>query len=595
NHTRHHVKACDYPGVVTLPGSKELLGKEDIDIETASVRGVIVKGLTAKDIELLDVFEGDEYKREETLAYPLSSFTSIEDSETQKILSTSSPLPQDLATSPNLNTFVYIWAAPLSRLSPTIWDYDAFVKEKLWRWVDQGASGENSEYGEVDRRRNMAGAIVVPEGGEGVLVDAGNQASGKKEIKFGHPMRKEFGFAESHINLNNGSYGAPPLAVTKFCTEMGAKCEERPDVFFRKIYQPILNRARERVAKMLNAEPDEIVVVPNASHGIHTVLQNFEWEEGDVIVGFSTTYGAVSNALKYLADKQPKPTLSIIELTFPTTAEAIIKQLREHLQSLEDAYDQKVVVVLDAIISNPGIILPWEEMVKVCREERAWTVVDAAHAIGQIDVDLGKSQPDFWVSNGHKWLMSKRGSAVLYVPRRNQHLIRSSFPTPWSYVSPPNQVPFPELFEWTGTLDLVPFLSINAALDFRESIGGEKKIRDYCNDLAFKGGKRMAEILGTSLMDESGEMTGHMTNVLLPLPVQPEASTKENQDLWLQMTNTLMEDYDCVSAIYMHDKKWWTRASAQIWTELSDFEYLATSLKELCEKLYAQQVSSTQS
>lgn len=42
---------------------------------------------------------------------------------------------------------------------------------------------------------------------------------------------------------------------------------------------------RETVAKLIGAELDEVVFVPNATHALNTVLRNFEWREGDVIVG----------------------------------------------------------------------------------------------------------------------------------------------------------------------------------------------------------------------------------------------------------------------------------------------------------------------
>jgi hypothetical protein len=47
-------------------------------------------------------------------------------------------------------------------------------------------------------------------------------------------------------------------------------------------------------------------------------------------------------------------------------------------------------------------------------------------------------------------------------------------------------------------------------LRFREWIGGEEKINEYCHDLALKGGKRLAEILGTRLLDSTGEFTLNM-------------------------------------------------------------------------------------
>lgn len=48
---------------------------------------------------------------------------------------------------------------------------------------------------------------------------------------------------------------------------------------------PMLVSVRERIAKLVGvADVDEVVIVPNSSHGLNTVLKNIIWEEGDVIV-----------------------------------------------------------------------------------------------------------------------------------------------------------------------------------------------------------------------------------------------------------------------------------------------------------------------
>lgn len=59
------------------------------------------------------------------------------------------------------------------------------------------------------------------------------------------------------------------------------------------------------------------------------------------------------------------------------------------------------MAVIDSIASNPGVLLPWKEMVKICREEGVWSVIDAAHSIGQeVGLDVGASGCDFWISVG---------------------------------------------------------------------------------------------------------------------------------------------------------------------------------------------------
>ena len=75
-----------------------------------------------------------------------------------------------------------------------------------------------------------------------------------------------------------------PLPVLTACEKMTREIEANPDRFMRSTYIPILRDVRARVAKLIGAEADECVIVPNATHGVNTVLRNFDWNEGDIIV-----------------------------------------------------------------------------------------------------------------------------------------------------------------------------------------------------------------------------------------------------------------------------------------------------------------------
>ncbi|KAH0833199.1 pyridoxal phosphate-dependent transferase [Lanmaoa asiatica] len=407
---------------------------------------------------------------------------------------------------------------------------------------------------------------------------------------FGHDVLALFGFEPNYVNLNHGSYGSLPLPVRAFCDELTDEVESNPDRFIRVNCINYLTRVRERVAKLIGAETDECVIVNNTSHGLATVLRNFIFNEGDILVGATTTYGSVSQTLKYLADLPPHPTLSTFNLQFPTTRTKIVQDFEEHIKQLTKVGDvtekRKIIALIDTIASNPGVLLPWKEMVAICREAGVISVVDGAHSIGQeLDINLSEAQPDFWVSNCHKWLFSKRGSAALYVPKRNQHFIKSSIPTPVTYNSPHDDdykgpQDFAKLFEWTGTIDYVPLLSISAAIDFREWLGGEHKINEYTHALAITGGKHLAERLGTSIMDPDGNLTLNMVNVELPVSGEIASSDEVHQIF----VDVLLLQWQTYAAAYKHNGKWWVRCSVQIWNEISDFDVIANALKDACAK-----------
>ena len=125
----------------------------------------------------------------------------------------------------------------------------------------------------------------------------------------------------------------------------------------------------------------------------------------------TTTYDAVSNTIRYLADRseQPRPEAVTITYNFPLTHAQILDIFRTTLRDVKQQRSgtaftdvpplspgyvalthpadpprgNKIVAVIDSIVANPGVFLPWKEMVRICREEGVWTVIDAAHSIGQ--------------------------------------------------------------------------------------------------------------------------------------------------------------------------------------------------------------------
>ncbi|KAK7691099.1 hypothetical protein QCA50_006202 [Cerrena zonata] len=432
---------------------------------------------------------------------------------------------------------------------------------------------------------------------------------------FGHQLKKYWAFDDDYVNLNHGSYGSCPLPVLKEVQRLQWLSESNPDRFHRVTFLPLLAESRKLIADLIGAQDDEIVFVPNTTHGVNTVLRNFEWREGDIIIGASTTYGAVARTIQYLSDRteEPKPSVYNVLYTFPLKHSEIVELFRARIREIKqqhtssnfvdvpegailpdgvqaDPKGNRIVAVIDSITSNPGIALPWQELVRVCKEEGVWSVIDAAHSIGQeVNLNLTEIRPDFWVSNCHKWLYVKRGCAVLYTPKRNQHVIKSSIPTSHDYISPSNPkfeekgTNFIEQHHWTGTMDFTPYLSIKSTLEFRKWIGGEEALNTYCHDLAVKGGKRLAEILGTKVLDEDGELTLNMANVQLALPTKHPKDT-----LWKindMLREKLLNEANAYVAHYFHAGTWWCRASAQAWVELSDFEYVGEALKKICKEI----------
>jgi hypothetical protein len=116
-HQRRHVKGADYPAVISSTQDSE-------------VRGTLVEGLTDGDIWRLDIFEGEEYERQNVKVSISDSKGRAGDAEHKDV------------EGEEVSAQTYIWIAGEHRLETGEWDFDHFVKEKMSRWVGREAVDE---------------------------------------------------------------------------------------------------------------------------------------------------------------------------------------------------------------------------------------------------------------------------------------------------------------------------------------------------------------------------------------------------------------------------------------------------------------------
>ncbi|KAE8371388.1 pyridoxal phosphate-dependent transferase [Aspergillus bertholletiae] len=441
---------------------------------------------------------------------------------------------------------------------------------------------------------------------------------------FGAPMREHFLFDTNFKNLNHGSFGTYPRAVQTALRQHQQDAEARPDLFYRVTRAQGIDKSRRIVADLLKVPVNECVFVKNATTGVGTVIRNLAFQPGDAIIYFDTIYGAVEKGLFSVAESSPVQTRKI-EYQLPISHDELVTRFREAVRTARADGLNVRVAVFDLIVSMPGVRFPFETLVQVCRDEGILSLIDGAHGIGHVPLDLGSLQPDFFTSNLHKWLFIPRGCAVLYVPQRNQHLIRTTFPTSWGYIPPstltaitpakPGKSSFEYLFEQIATTDDTPWLCVPAAMKFRTEVcGGEDRIHAYLEKLANEAADLVAQALGTEVMQEPGLKGGEVSQlrrcglatIRLPIAVVPnttstaaitrvaggnngtsflrvQAAAVPAVCAWFQ--DTLLRRYETFVPVFRHGDWLWTRLSAQVYLEKSDFEWLAGVLKECCARV----------
>ncbi|KAH7385449.1 pyridoxal phosphate-dependent transferase [Phaeosphaeria sp. MPI-PUGE-AT-0046c] len=434
----------------------------------------------------------------------------------------------------------------------------------------------------------------------------------KDGVKFGKELReKDFLFREGYLNLNHGSFGTYPKCVREEMRRFQDTTEERPDSFIRYEYSSLLDKSRAAMGKLLNVPTSSVVFMPNATTGINTVLRNLTFQPGEHILYFATIYGACERTVSYITETTPAKSVKLA-YTYPVEDDWLVSEFRNKIKEVEAGGGSVKMAIFDTVVSMPGVRMPFERLTQACKELGVLSCIDGAHGVGHLKLDLSALDPDFFVSNCHKWLHVPRGCAIFYVPLRNQPLMRSTLPTSHGFMPAAGNIgsPFAQSafvdsarsaytsnFEFVGTIDNSPYLCIPAALAWREQIGGEDVILNYCQTLAREGAKLAAKELGTEVMENKTGTLGEgccLSNIRLPISLSvakehaakagiAEADVGSSVRDWV--SKTLIDDYGTFIQSLFYGGAWWARLSGQVYLDMEDMEWGAKTLKEICGRV----------
>lgn len=267
------------------------------------------------------------------------------------------------------------------------------------------------------------------------------------------------------VFLNHGSFGATPKQVFKEYVAWQQKLERQPVKFLGRDFDDHMNASREILAAELHTNANNLVYIPNATHGVNIVALSLKLHPGDEILTTDHEYGACDYTWEFLCKKNGA---SYIRKAIPlpiadpqTVAQGFLTGITERTK----------VIFISHITSPTAIKLPVELICQVAREKGILTVVDGAHAFGQIDLDLGTLGADFYTSNCHKWAMSPKGAAFLYVRPEVQAMV-DPMVVSWGFgIEDFSKTGsrFVDFFQWAGTKDPAAYLSVPSAISFSKN------------------------------------------------------------------------------------------------------------------------------
>ncbi|MGB3717364.1 MAG: aminotransferase class V-fold PLP-dependent enzyme, partial [Candidatus Promineifilaceae bacterium] len=302
----------------------------------------------------------------------------------------------------------------------------------------------------------------------------------------------------------HGSFGATPKPVFDVYQSWQRRLERQPVSFIDKELPGHLENARQVLGDYLNAGASDLVYVPNATFGVNVVARSLNLGPGDEVLATNHEYGACSRVWGFLSQKRG---FDVIQQSIPVP----LPSSDESVELFWKGVSERTRVIFISHITSPTAQhLPVEAICARARRAGILTLVDGAHALGQIPLDMQAVGADFYTGNGHKWLCSPKGSAFLYTRPEKQALIEPLV-VGWGWGE--ERVftfgsDYLDYLQWLGTNDLAAYLSVPAAIQF-QSEHNWSLVRQQCHELLEQSIRRICGLTGLESVYPNGGDSDH--------------------------------------------------------------------------------------
>ncbi len=360
--------------------------------------------------------------------------------------------------------------------------------------------------------------------------------------------------------LNHGSFGACPRVVVERLQEWQREVERQPVEFFQRRAASLLAGARAALGAFLNVDPRDLVYITNATVGMNIVAHSLSLKDGDEVLGTDHEYGAVDRTWRFWAKERGfayKQVAIPLGVSESEAVELVFKAVTARTRAISMSH-----------ISSPtATIFPVAKIISKAKELGIMTVVDGAHAPGQLELDLKLMAPDFYMGNLHKWVCAPKGAAFLYAAKHVQGLIKPLIVS-WGYEAiEPSSSQFLDYMEYVGTRDLTPFLSVPTAIDFLNGHNWSA-VRDNCHKIVEKAEATVMELTGLASIYDSSNRYSQMAAMRLPEGSEP---TQIKEQLW--------DKYKIEIPVFLWNNRPFIRCSIQAYNSEEDIYKLERALK----------------
>jgi isopenicillin-N epimerase len=311
-------------------------------------------------------------------------------------------------------------------------------------------------------------------------------------------LKHEFLLDPGIAYLNHGSFGACPRRVFEAYQRYQRDLEREPVDFLQRHFPEKMRIARSALAEFLHCGADDIAFVRNATYGMNLVARSLRLGRGDVVLITDHEYGAVDRMWRFVAEETGAELVRVPVSLPAASPEAMVDAFRQRIDS------SVRVMAIPHIAAEPALLVPVGRLVRLAREAGVVSVVDGAHAPGQVPIDLGALGADFYVGNCHKWLMSPKGAGFVFAAPHQADRVRPPI-IGWGTISEGSSALLLEN-EWQGTSDISAFLAVGDAIAFLQEHDWFGTVVPACARLLEESSDALLEVTGQESLYASPDL-----------------------------------------------------------------------------------------
>ena len=363
--------------------------------------------------------------------------------------------------------------------------------------------------------------------------------------------------------LNHGSFGACPFPIFSAYQNFQKELEKEPIQFFTKLGPAYQKKSKEAFAKYFSCSTDDFFFTANRTTAINTIVKSLKLNQGDEILSTNLEYGAVDKTWKFYCKKNGAKYVQQ-NITLP------IKNKESLLKEFWKGVNEKTKIIsICHITSSTALVFPIKEIITKAKQLNIITIIDGAHAPGQIELNLNELDADFYIGALHKWFLEPKGLSFLHASKKMQELLEPLIVS-WGYESAtPSHSQFLDWHEFNGTRDFSAYLCVPNIIQFKNDNNWDKLMAQQQNFI-LKWYPKFCKLLNTSpICPVSNDFLAQMCSI----PI--------NTTIPLQLKEELYNKYKIEIPITNVENQFFIRISMQAYNTETDLEYLYQTLKTI--------------